>query len=147
MFWMWISMALLKILFSRTFQFFFLFLWGLHCFIIWSHIVTVPACTSGNLTMVLPHWNAMTQKQDMTHHSVIVYWHKADLYLCNQFVWNVKQESTTTHLNFIDLDLTWPRNPSRPSTHKAKVLLYCYRVAITLSFHIPWLSPYVQCFT
>ena len=50
----------------------------LHCFLlfvclgltsflnIWGHITTVPACSSGTLTNVLPHRNAMPQTQDTT---------------------------------------------------------------------------------
>ena len=33
---------------------------------IWGHIRTVPACSSSNLTMMLPQFNAMLQTQDMT---------------------------------------------------------------------------------
>ena len=37
---------------------------------IWGHITTVPACSSGTLTNMLPHKNAMPQTQDMTQHPV-----------------------------------------------------------------------------
>ena len=39
-------------------------------FNIWGHITTVPACSSGTLTNVLPHRHAMPQTQDMTPHSI-----------------------------------------------------------------------------
>ena len=42
---------------------------------------TVPTCSSGTLTNVLPHRNAMPQTQDMTPHPVTVYRHRADLSL------------------------------------------------------------------
>ena len=35
---------------------------------IWGHITMVPACSSGALTNVLPHRNAMPQTQDTTPH-------------------------------------------------------------------------------
>ena len=43
-----------------------LFVWVKCRFNIWGHIATVPACSSGTLTNVLPHRNAMLQTQDMT---------------------------------------------------------------------------------
>ena len=45
---------------------------------IWGHIMTVPACSSGTLTNVLPHRNVMPQTQDMTPHPIKVYRHRAD---------------------------------------------------------------------
>ena len=38
----------------------------------------VIACSTGTLTVVLPHWNAMLQTQDMTPQTVTVYRHEAD---------------------------------------------------------------------
>ena len=80
----------------------------------WGHITTVPACSSGTLTNVLPHRNAMPQTQDMTTHPVTVYRHRADLSLCYPFMWNVTLEYTATHFNV--LGETWPGNPS-PTFH------------------------------
>ena len=49
----------------------FLFVLGLTSLLnIWGHITTVSACSSGTLTNVLPHRNAMQQTQDMTPHPV-----------------------------------------------------------------------------
>ena len=46
---------------------FCLFVCGLMLFFnIWVHITTVPSCSSGTLTNVLPHWNAMWPTQEMT---------------------------------------------------------------------------------
>ena len=47
-----------------------------------GHIATVPTCSSGTLTNVLPHRDAMPQTQDMTPHPVTVYGHRANLSLC-----------------------------------------------------------------
>ena len=81
---------------------------------IWGHITTVPACSSGTLTNVLPHRNAMPQTQDTTPHPVTVYRHGANLSLCYPFMWNVTLEYTATHFNV--LGETWPGNPS-PTFH------------------------------
>ena len=40
--------------------------------ITFKHIATVPACSSGTLTNVLPHRNGMLQTQDMTSHPNVV---------------------------------------------------------------------------
>ena len=37
---------------------------------VWGHIATLPACSSGTLTNVLPYRNVMPQTQDMTPHPV-----------------------------------------------------------------------------
>ena len=67
----------------------------------------VPACSSGTLTNVLPHRNAMPQTQDMTPHPVTVYRHRADLSLCYPLMWNVTLEYTATHFkSFPDLPHT-----------------------------------------
>ena len=81
---------------------------------IWGHITTVPACSSGTLTNVLPHRNAMPQTQDTTPHPVTVYRHGANLSLCYPSMWNVTLEYTATHFNV--LGETRPGNPS-PSFH------------------------------
>ena len=74
----------------------------------------VPACSSGTLTNVLPHRNAMPQTQDTTPHPVTVYRHGADLSLCYPLMWNVTLEYTATHFNA--LGETRPGNPS-PTFH------------------------------
>ena len=66
---------------------------------IWGHIATVPACSSGTLTNVLPHRHVMSCVYGMT--SVTVYRHRADLPLCYRVMWNVTLEYTTTHLNVL----------------------------------------------
>ena len=80
-----------------------------------GHIATVPACSSGTLTNVLPHRNAMPQIQAMTPHPVTVYRHRADLSLCYPLMWNVTLEYTATQFNVFGK--TRLGNPSRPSTH------------------------------
>ena len=80
----------------------------------WGHITTVPACSSGTLTNVLPHRNAMPQTQDTTPHPVTVYRHGANLSLCYPSMWNVTLEYTATHFNV--LGETRPGNPS-PTFH------------------------------
>ena len=57
----------------------------------------VPACSSGTLTNVLPHWNAMTQTQDVAPYLITVYRHRADL-PCYPLMWKVTLESTTISL-------------------------------------------------
>ena len=68
---------------------------------IWGHITTVPACSSGTLTNVLPHRNAIPQTQDTTPHPVTVCRHGADLSLCYPLMWNVTLEYTATHFNVL----------------------------------------------
>ena len=94
--------------------FFCLFLGLTSLWNIWGHITTVPACSSGTLTNVLPHRNAMPQTQDTTPHPVTVYRHGADLSLCYPLMWNVTLEYTATHFNV--LGETRPGNPS-PTFH------------------------------
>ena len=74
----------------------------------------MPACSSGTLTNVLPHRNAMPQTQDTTSHPVTVYRHGANLSLCYPSMWNVTLEYTATHFNV--LGETRPGNPS-PTFH------------------------------
>ena len=94
---------------------FCLFVWVLTSLLnMWGHITTVPACSSGTLTNVLPHRNAMPQTQDMTTHPVTVYRHGADLSLCYPLVRNGILEYTATHFNV--LGETRPGNPS-PTFH------------------------------
>ena len=87
---------------------------------IWGHITTVPACSSGTLTNVLPHRNVMPQTQDTTSHPVTVYRHGADLSLCYPSMWNVTLEYTATHFNV--LGETRPGNPS-PTFHTHQRML------------------------
>ena len=91
---------------------------------IWGHIATEPACSSGTLTLVLPHRNAMPQTQDMTPLPVTVYRHRADLSLCYPLMWNVTLEYTATHFNVRrDREILL-----RPSTHisECSTLWCCY---------------------
>ena len=67
---------------------------------IWGYIATVPACSSGTLTNVLLHRNAMPQTQDMTPHPVTVYRHRTDLTYYPS-MWNITLEYTTTHFNVL----------------------------------------------
>ena len=113
------NLFLTKILFgiirSETYIFGGFFCLGLTLLLnVWGHITTVPACSSGTLTNVLPHRNAMPQTQDMTPHPDTVYRHGADLSLCYPFMWNVTLEYTATHFNV--LGETRPGNPS-PTFH------------------------------
>ena len=85
-----------------------------------DHITIVPACSSGTLTNVLPHRNAMPQTQDMTPHLVTVYRHGADLLLCYPLIWNVTLEYTATHFNV--LGESRPGNPSA-TFHKQQQML------------------------
>ena len=83
---------------------------------IWGHITTVPACSNGTLTNVLPHRNAMPQTQDTTPQPVTVYRHGADLSLCYP-VW-----CGTSHWNTqLPILMSWVRPDReilpRPSTH------------------------------
>ena len=70
-------------------------------FNVWGHIAMVIACSSGTLTNMLPHRNAMPQTQDMTPHPVSVYRHRTDLslYMCYPLMWNVALEDTTIHFD------------------------------------------------
>ena len=81
---------------------------------IWGHIATVPAGSSGTLTNVLPHRNAIPQTKDMTPHPVTVFRHRADLSLSYPLMWNVTLEYTTTNINV--LGQTRSGNPS-PTFH------------------------------
>ena len=74
----------------------------------------VHACSSGTLTNVLPHRNAMPQTQDMTPHPVTVYSHRANLSLYFPLR-NVTLEYTTIDVNVSGK--TRSGNPSQPSTH------------------------------
>ena len=70
--------------------------WGLTSLLnIWGHIATMPAWSSGTLTNVLPHRNAMLRTQDMTTRPITVYRHRADLSLCYPLMWNVTLKYTT----------------------------------------------------
>ena len=68
--------------------------------------------SSGTLTNVLPHRNAMPQTQDTTPHPVTVYRHGANLSLCYPSMWNVTLEYTATHFNVL--------GDPRPSTHTSE---------------------------
>ena len=70
----------------------------------------VPTFSSGTLTNVLPHRNALPQTQGITPYPVTVYRHRADLSLCYPMIWNVTLEYKTTHFNVSGK--THPVNPS-----------------------------------
>ena len=59
----------------------------------------VPTCSSGTLTNVLPHWNAMQQTQDITPHpfTVHVYW------LFYPLMWNVTLKYTIGRASLSEL--------------------------------------------
>ena len=68
------------------------------CFVCWGsmsllnicgHIAMVPACSSGNLTNVLPYRYAMLQTQYMTPHPFTEYRHRTDLSMCYPLMWSV----------------------------------------------------------
>ena len=61
--------------------------------------MTVPTCSSGTLSNVLPHRNARTQTQCMTPHPGTVYRHGADLLLFYPLMCNVTLEYTATYFN------------------------------------------------
>ena len=75
----------------------------------------MSAYSSGTLTNVLPHKNAMPQTQDMTPHPVTVYRPRADLSMCYPLMWNVTLEYTATHFNVLD-----KTRPGNPSTHPSE---------------------------
>ena len=52
----------------------------------WVYITMVLACSSGTLTNVLPHWNAILTPHPITVH---IYNHRANLTLCYIFIMNV----------------------------------------------------------
>ena len=60
----------------------------------------VPACCSGTLTNVLPHWDAIPQTQDTTPSPVTVYRDGADLSLSIDVEHHT--EYTATHFNVLD---------------------------------------------
>ena len=76
----------------------------------------VPACSSGTLTNVLPHRNAMPQTQDMKPNPVTVYRQGADLSLCYPLMWNDTQEYTATHVNVLGETSTGKSFPDLPHT-------------------------------
>ena len=96
----------------------FMSLWN-----IWGHITTVLACSSGTLTNVLPHRNAMPQTQDMTPHPVTVYrqgptCHCA-IHWCGTSHWNTQ----------LPILMSWVRPDReilpRPSIHTSEHSTWC----------------------
>ena len=79
---------------------------------IWGHIVTVPACSSGNLTSVLPHRNP----------HVTLYRHRTNLSLCYPCMWNV---TLNTQLPIL-MSRVRPHREILPpsSTHTANTQVY-----------------------
>ena len=107
---------------------------------IWGHNATVPACSNGTLTNVLPHRNAMPQTQDTAPQPVTVYRHGADLSFCYHLMWNTTLGCTTTHFNV--LGQTRSGNPSPPfHTHQRTLFFmmnpshkWCARPHVPLFF-------------
>ena len=75
----------------------------------------MPACSSGTLTKVLPHRNAMPQTQNMAPHPVTVNRHRANLSLCYPLMWNVTLEYTATHFNVLGTGKSFPDLPHTPA--------------------------------
>ena len=73
----------------------------------------VPACSSGTLNMVLPHWNNMTYTSDMTP-TIFKYKDTGQPVVLS--IWNVTLAETTKHFHV--LGLTHLRNHS-PTFQKA----------------------------
>ena len=72
----------------------------------------MPTSSSGHLTNVLSHRNAMPQTQDITPQSVTVYRHMAALLCCcYALMWNVTLEYTTTHF------MSWVKPNRENLTH------------------------------
>ena len=89
-----------------------------------GHIAMVPVCSSGILTNVLQHRNAMLQTQDLTPHPVTVYRQRADLSLCYPLMWSVAVKYATTQFNL--LGQTRPGNPSSIfHIHQRTLNLWC----------------------
>ena len=76
----------------------------------------MPARSSGTLTNVLPHRNAMPQTQDMTPHPVTVHRHGVDLLLCYPLMWHVTMEYTATHFNILGVTRPGKSFPHLPNT-------------------------------
>ena len=93
---------------------------------IWGHTTTVPDCSSGTLTNVLPHRNTMQQTQDMTPHPVTVYRKRPTcrcaIHWCGTSHWNTQ----------LPILMSWVRPDReilpRPSslTSIRPTLRYCY---------------------
>ena len=96
-----------------------------------SHITTVPACSSGTWTNVLPHRNVIQQTQDMAPNPVTVYRHGADMSLCYPLMWSVAQEYTTTHFNV--LGQTTSGNPSLTFHTHQQMLNFMILVTVVVS--------------
>ena len=79
-----------------------------------GHIAMVPACSSGTLTNVLPHRNAMPQTQDMTCHPS-QYTDtgptcRCAIHQCGMSHWNIQ----------LPILMSWVRQSSRHSTHSSE---------------------------
>ena len=100
------------------------------------HIEKVPACSSGTLTNVLPHWNAMLQTQDMTPHPVTIniYRHGADLlcyHCCGMLHWNAQQPILLSWKSFPDL----PHTPANAQLYDADMVVVSRKPGIKYSTH------------
>ena len=89
---------------------------------------TVPTCSSGTLTNVLPHRNAMPQTQDMTPHPVTVY-RPVSIHCCGTSHWN----NTTTHFNVSG------QTQSRKSKGCSHTTVFDLITAPALITALPWL--------
>ena len=94
-------------------------------FNIWCHNL-LRLClfysSSGTLTSVLPHRNAMPQTHDMTPLPVTVYRHGAELLMCSQWMWKVTMEYISPHL--IVFGQIRPGNPSPTFYTPANAKIY-----------------------
>ena len=92
---------------------------------IWGHITTVPTCSSGTLTNVLPHWNAMPQTQDTTPHPTPSQYTdtgptcRCAIHWCGTSHWNTQ----------LPILMSWVRPDReilpRPSTHTSERSTWC----------------------
>ena len=84
---------------------------------IWGLITTVPACSSGTLTKVLPHRNVMLQRQDTTTHPVTVYRHGADLslYYSYSLKWIATLDYRAIHFGWDPTGWSFPNLPHTPA--------------------------------
>ena len=82
-------------------------------FNVWGHIATMPACSSGTLTNVLPLRNAMPQTQNMTPHPVT---DKGPACRCAIHWWGMSHWNTQLPILFNVLGQTRPEYHS-PTFH------------------------------
>ena len=85
----------------------------------------MPDCSSGTLTNVLQHWNAMSQTQDVIPNPVTVYRYGADLSLCYPLMWDVTLEYRTTHFHVLCQTRSGNTFPTS-HTHQLNCMICCY---------------------